>query len=388
MKPPIALITHAFLNPKDPRRLNIGGVETWMMEFVRLLVDLGFVPVIYQTAENDFTTTLEGAEIIGLGTLDRRRMNQLSHQDLDRRNIRWIIYTSSFVGEKYFRRDNLFIQHGIHWDYGTSGRNPLRRLKWEYIRWMLSRQDLSLCRKSRLTIAVDTNFLNYARIMLGHSFDPGRICYIPNFAVPQSPSNWQSKWRHPEDINIVFSRRFESRRGVTLFAEALEEVLSTSPRIRVTFAGSGSYERYLLEKFRDSSRVKIEEVPHDKIYDLLNRSHIAVIPSTYSEGTSFACLEGMASGCAVVATDVGGLCNIVLPDFSGLLVRPIASEIAFALTSIVSNLPWAESLARRGYDTICHSFSLSLWRKRLQQALSAAGVLEEKSSHEVSQCRC
>jgi len=375
MKPSIAIITNSFFNPKKPAELTIGGVETWLLELIRLLVSLGFTPVVYQTAVNDFKLDVEGAEVIGLGGLNRHRMNKLSHRDIDQRNIRWIIYASSFVGEKYFRPDNIFIQHGIHWDYTMSQRTHFLHIKWEYIRRILSRHDLKMCRKSHLTITVDSNFLNYSRIMLGHRFDTNKIRYIPNFAIPQEKSLWHEKWMNPKEIHVVFARRFELRRGVILFAEAIEQILSSAPKVRVTFAGYGTYEKYILEKFGNSQRVTIEAVPHDKMYELLNRSHIAVIPSTYSEGTSLSCLEAMAAGCAVVATDIGGLCNIVIPDFNGILVRPNVSDIVLAVSGLVNDIQRAETLANRGYDMIGPSFSLSTWRNRIKQALNEAGVL-------------
>ena len=375
MKPLIAIITNSFLNPKKPTELTIGGVETWLLELIRLLVSLGFMPVVYQTALNDFKLDVEGATIIGLGGLNRHLMNRLSHRDIDRRNIRWIIYSNSFVGEKYFRPDNIFIQHGIHWDYTMPQRTYFLHMKWEYIRRRLSRHDLKMCRESHLTITVDSNFLNYSRVMLGHRLNTNKLRYIPNFAIPQEKSLWHEKWMNPKEINVVFARRFELRRGVILFSEAMEQILSLSPGVRVTFAGSGTFERYIVEKFANSRRVTIEAVPHDKMYELLNRSHIAVIPSTYSEGTSLSCLEAMAAGCAIVATDIGGLCNIVIPDYNGILVRPNVSDIVIAVSGLANDLQRAETIANRGYDMICHSFSLSTWRNRIKQALNEAGVL-------------
>ncbi|MBF0543025.1 MAG: glycosyltransferase family 4 protein [Candidatus Riflebacteria bacterium] len=377
MKPKIAVITHAFLNPKNPTELNIGGVETWILELVRLLTELGFAPVVYQISEQNFTFNFEGAEVVGLGTLDRPKMSQLSHQDIDSKNIRWIIYASSFIGEKYCRPGQIFIQHGIYWDYTTSERNFFSRWKWEYIRKTLSQIDLGLCRESRLTIAVDTNFLNFARINLGHRFDPKKIRYIPNFAIPQDKALWQGKWNNPKEIKVVFARRFEHRRGVNLFIEALEQVFSSPAKLLVTFAGCGSLSSHLFEKFGGTPWVKIEKIPHNKIYGLLNQSHIAVVPSIYSEGTSFSCLEAMASGCAVIASDVGGLCNIVLPDYNGLLVRPIATEIAFSIESLTEDIHRTETLAKRGYDMASNSFSLSMWRQRVRQALCEVGILNQ-----------
>ncbi len=374
MNSQIAIIAQSFFNPKEPGNFNIGGVETWLMEFISLLISMGYTPIVYQTSIKDFKERYEGAEVNGLGGLDRHKMTKLSHKDIDSRGIRWIVYASSFVGEKSFRHNQIFIQHGIHWDYTTSPTNILQRIKWEIIRRRLSRHDLKMARESRLTICVDSNFLNYARIMLRHRFDPQKMQYIPNFAIPQKKPDWQGKWINPEEINIIFARRFEFRRGVTIFGEAIEQILKSNPKVKVTFAGWGSYEKYLFEKFGKNNRVIIQPVPHEQMYEYLNRAHIAVIPTTYSEGTSLSCLEAMASGCAVIATNIGGLCNLVTPDFNGLLIRPTIKDITDAIAGLSNNLSLAESLADRGYETVCHSFSLVKWRSRVKQALAEAGI--------------
>ncbi len=369
-KHPIAIITHAFLNTKQNDGINIGGVETWLLELIRLLIKMGFAPIVYQTSEKAFRTNFEGAEIIGFGEMDRDKLTELSHKDIDKRSIQPIIYACSFVGVKNFRPGNIFIQHGIHWDYTTSATNFRLRLKWEYIRWKLSRNDLKKSSKSRLTITVDSNYLNYARTMLHHKFDPLRIRYIPNFAIPQDPEGWLEKWDNPDIVNVVFARRFEMRRGVLIFAEAMDKILLSSAKIHVTFAGCGSFEPFVRERFGNNPRITIEEIPHDRIYGLLQKSHIAVIPSTYSEGTSLSCLEAMASGCAVIATDIGGLCNIVIPDFNGLLIRPIASDIVSAINQLVNNIEMAKSFSKRGHEMIVNSFSLEIWQKRIREALT------------------
>jgi glycosyltransferase involved in cell wall biosynthesis len=231
-----------------------------------------------------------------------------------------------------------------------------------------------MCKEARMTITVDSNFLNQARIKLRHHFRPGKIHFIPNFAEPQEKSLWSTKWHNPQEINILFARRFEFRRGVTIFAEAIEQILDKAPNVNVTFAGWGSHYDYLFEKFKNSKRVLIQAIPHHEINNHFNRSHIAVIPSTYSEGTSLSCLEAMASGCAVISSDVGGLCNLVLPDYNGLLIRPLAQEIEDALNKLINNLPLAEEIANRGYDTVCKTFSIFNWRQRIQQALAEAGI--------------
>ena len=61
-------------------------------------------------------------------------------------------------------------------------------------------------------------------------------------------------------------------------------------------------------------------VPNDKIYEYIISSDIAVFPSL-AEATSIACLEVMACGIPVVASDVGGLPEIIQHGETGMLVK-------------------------------------------------------------------
>jgi len=373
----IAVLAHAFADPQSSAELNLGGSETWITEFVRLLSGMGFSPVIYQPSAKSWRIGFEQTEVVGSGTLDRGETDRLAHQEIDRRRIGRIVYASSFIGEKHFRPGNVFIQHGIHWDYGQTG-NPFVRLRDALARRRARRRDLQMCLRSRLTICVDTNFINCARAEFGPRLNPAQIRYIPNFSVPQDEPLWRDKWRAAEGISVVFARRFESRRGATLFADAVERLLPVLPGLRVTFAGSGSLEGFLREKFRENKCVEIRKVPHADMPELLNKTHIAVVPSLFSEGTAFSCLEAMASGCAVIATEVGGLGNLVIPDYNGLISRPLSDELARAVVSLANDMARAETMALRGYDMACHAFPLSLWRGRMRSALEEAGICSTK----------
>ncbi len=374
MKTGFAIITNKYLNPENHTQNNIGGVETWIGEFSRLLIDMGYTPLIFQSSVRPFEINNNGSTVVGTGEMDAHRMSKASHREIKKRQIKRIVYATSFVGEKYFVPGQIFIQHGIHWDYTNRRSNILQHLKWERIRKKLSRHDLKMFRKSILTIAVDTNFINYARITMGHHFDENKISYIPNFAIAQEKDKWQDKWDQPRKINIIFARRFVSRRGVHPFANAIEHLLNSHPKINVLIAGAGPAENLLRNKFRNTGQVVISGIPHEEMSKHLNRAHIAVIPSTYSEGTSLSCLEAMASGCVVIASNIGGLGNIVLPDFNGLLIKPTSMEIKQASTHLLNDVEKAKELALKGYETVSKAFSLVNWRKRLYRALINAGV--------------
>src|SRR5258708_36109388 len=62
--------------------------------------------------------------------------------------------------------------------------------------------------------------------------------------------------------------------------------------------------------------------PHPAIMHAWHRSLFGVLPSVGPEACATVIMEAMASGKAVVATDIGGMPDLVDPGETGLLVPP------------------------------------------------------------------
>jgi glycosyltransferase involved in cell wall biosynthesis len=93
-----------------------------------------------------------------------------------------------------------------------------------------------------------------------------------------------------------------------------------------------------------------------------------VIPTRYSEGTSLSCLEALASGKAVIATNVGGLADLILPDFNGLLIEPDEAALYAAICRLIDDPGLRERLAANGLQT-AQAFGLATWQARWEQVI-------------------
>jgi len=65
-----------------------------------------------------------------------------------------------------------------------------------------------------------------------------------------------------------------------------------------------------------------------------------VVPTLWSEGTSFAMVESLCAGVPVVATPVGGLANLVIPGFNGQLAAPTPEALAEAVMGLRDEQVW------------------------------------------------
>ena len=96
-------------------------------------------------------------------------------------------------------------------------------------------------------------------------------------------------------------------------------------------------------------------------YDFHNKIDISVVPTLGSEGTSLSLLEAMASSCAVICTPVGGMSNIVINEFNGIIVNYKSSEIAIAIKKLVNNRNYLNKLGENALKTVEASFSKHKW---------------------------
>ena len=98
---------------------------------------------------------------------------------------------------------------------------------------------------------------------------------------------------------------------------------------------------------RPASRPQVPQargwVPHDELERLYARAAVVACPS-HREGFGVACAEAMAHGRAVVASDVGGLRDLVVDGETGLLVPP--RDVA-ALRAALERLLGDRELRRR-----------------------------------------
>src|SRR5262249_6359506 len=95
------------------------------------------------------------------------------------------------------------------------------------------------------------------------------------------------------------------------------------------------------------------DVPPEEMPALYRLSDVVLIPSVPDEGvveaTSIAALEGMASGCVVIASDLGGLREIVSHGETGLLVSPGDPDaIARAILAVLEDAPLAARIGSAG----------------------------------------
>lgn len=128
------------------------------------------------------------------------------------------------------------------------------------------------------------------------------------------------------------------RKNQRLLIEALPALANAS----LVLAGTGESEaalRGLAKQLGVSERVRfMGAVPHDDLPALFAAADIMALVSS-SEGLANAWVEALACGTPIVASDVGGIRELMKNDAAGRIVAKDPQDIADAVRSILDNPP-------------------------------------------------
>jgi glycosyltransferase involved in cell wall biosynthesis len=151
-------------------------------------------------------------------------------------------------------------------------------------------------RGARLVIAASTALAESARALGAQEVRviPSGVDLPPEVGEEASP---------PE---ILYAGRLSPEKGV-------EELVAAADGLKLVVAGDGP------QRARVPGALGF--VPHDELQGLYARAAVVACPSR-REGFGVACLEAMAHGRPVIATDVGGLRDLVVDGETGLVVPP------------------------------------------------------------------
>ncbi len=343
----------------------IGGVETYLRNLCEVLKGCGIGPTVIFCDKMNRESIVDGVELIGVNaSVNWKADLQLKAVEVGRSDDDLLIFGSSTLISRTAFKKSVAIQHGIYWDTERFKGLPLSGVKALLARAFQGKKQLDLHALVSRMVCVDLSYVNWMRALSVANRLP--YTYIPNFAdtskaVPVRKSDGK--------VRIVFARRFEAIRGCGLLIDVMPRVLREHPEVELIIAGGGSLEDDLHGVFDGEERVAFTRYDAGESVEFHGRFDIALVPSIASEGTSLSLLEAMSAGCAVVATDVGGMSNIVLSGHNGILVRPEADDLYQAVSRLVSDTELRNRLSRNARQTVEDSFSRERWAESWTEVL-------------------
>ena len=346
-----------------------GGAERYAYDLALLCREFGWRPRLLQNALEPFVRDYQGVEVVGLPCTDHFDLQAMSRGFASATRDAQMVIASplELACDLDPAQTVIGINHGIWWDYPTN-----RAADFE-----LGSRAAMLDALVVVTacVCVDTNFINWLRCLDGRLL--ARIEYVPNYAQLERfrPA---AKRFDAARLTALFPRRLCAERGFHDLIQAFDELASRRQDLDLYLCGGGpEVDEIRAREFveRHSGRVRWAELSMDEMPQAYAESQIVVAPTVFSEGTSLACIEAMATNNAVVATHVGGLPNLIIDEYNGLLIRPGAPSIVAALERLLDDRPLAERLAGNAI-LVSQAFSQQRWKERWRRILADAAARE------------
>ena len=121
----------------------------------------------------------------------------------------------------------------------------------------------------------------------------------------------------PDRPYLLYVGRLSAAKGVTVLADAYRQLGESAPPLLVLGAQDAGNE----VPWPAGVHVH-QDVPHHQVMAAWRHAQAGIIPSTYPEPFGQVAIEAMATGTPIVASDVGGLAEVIGKYPGGTLVPP------------------------------------------------------------------
>ncbi|WP_312432554.1 glycosyltransferase family 4 protein [Lacrimispora sp.] len=156
---------------------------------------------------------------------------------------------------------------------------------------------------------------------------------------------------------IVFCGRLVSVKGCDTLLKAFAELRKSSrfSQFFLHIIGEGEEKgnlQSLVKQLQIDSHVIFEGHLHnEKVREIMGRARFLVMPSLY-EGCPITVLEAMAEGTCVICTDVGGLPELVVDGYNGLIV-PVNDVLSLKnkMEYLLESETICEDLSKNAFET-------------------------------------
>lgn len=195
-----------------------------------------------------------------------------------------------------------------------------------------------------------------------------------------------------EDLLIGLVGRLVSEKGHRFFINAAANILKRIPGARFVIVGEEPSEKNdecLYTKELKSLCQKLKVGPNiiftgfrKDVIEIISSLDILILASTFMDPLPTVVLEAMALGKPIIATNVGGVSEIVDDKINGLLVPPEnANVLSKAIVDLLSDREKMKKMGIAGQKKIIRCFDISLNIKKIEgcyQRLLLAQFLKQK----------
>ena len=298
------------------------------------------------------------------------------HLDNDVDRVHFHYY---YLGYPYGDESMTGFSHGIDWDCPWYKHSyTYRNLRDRFSFWMMQKITGKALTRLKKVVANDTHFLRY--VSSAYPDYVGKVDVVPNYADtsifhPATTPDAAVMERYGDKIRVLLPKMPAYERGTDIAIRSMA-LLRREDIVLLVVGESAS--RSLFEKMARDYNV------HHQVAFLGHRDHfsqmpgmfaaadIVVVPSPCREATALSVLEGMAMGKPVIATNIGGIPDIIADDAVGILIKPSDEDLAESIAHLADNPKQRGKLGQRACTHIISHFTKQHWEERISRALDVS----------------
>ena len=208
-----------------------------------------------------------------------------------------------------------------------------------------------------------------------------KITIIPNgidlseYAVMPAKGCFKKKFGIPDDKKVIlYLGRIHKTKGIDFLVKAYAYLINEMKIKNVTLAIAGPDDGYLREIKELTNTLGISKhvlftgplYGRDKLEAYVD-SEFCVLPSRY-ETFPMTVLEAYASGRSVIASEVGGLKDLIMNGETGLLFEPgNIKQLAESMLNLVNDSDLAERMGLKGKELVEENFAIERVVNKLEK---------------------
>ena len=256
----------------------------------------------------------------------------------------------------------------------------LRGNYWKEVEYAL---ETSTSQKNRLAIKKNQELVDYCfnncKLILPISK------YLENEVRERYPNKkiklFQADGRNPDEWNKVSSNKLKHPcvgllQGFNVWGKTqellvLKEVAKKLPNVTFYLAGDGMYRDKIIPKLKDEKNfVWLEQINYpNEVKEFLSEIDVFMLLSGL-EGLGQTIIEALLMKKPVIATNIGGIPELIINDETGLLVEPGNSEkIVKNILRVLNDQNFSEEIAGKGHIFVKNEFSWENIAKKFESIL-------------------
>lgn len=160
---------------------------------------------------------------------------------------------------------------------------------------------------------------------------------------------------------ILYVGKFSKGKGIDLLVEAIPEVLKSLKMSHFKLIGAGNLEDEIkkkIDRYNLGKKVKLTgQLSHQETLSQIKRAGLVVVPSVWQEPLPRSAIESLLLSTPVVATNVGGIEEVIKDNTYGILTDPRSDELGKSIIKAFKNKKRLKTNILKDMDVLKKHFS-------------------------------